>query len=108
MDIKMPGINGIERTRLIHQKHPEIKVIILTIYDDAEFVTSSIDAGASGYLMKNATRNKIMRCINHVVNDGSFLDPSVTTSVLDFIKQDKAKSVKKKNIVLTKRELEVL
>lgn len=107
MDIKMPGINGIETTRLIHQKYPEIKIIILTIYDDAGFVTSAINEGASGYLMKNASRNKIMQCLKHVVDEGSFLDPVVTTSVLDFVKHDKVKS-EKRSIALTKREIEVL
>ncbi|MBT8351109.1 MAG: response regulator transcription factor [Deltaproteobacteria bacterium] len=108
MDIKMPGINGIETTRLIRQIPSSIKIIMLTIYDDPELVTNAIHEGANGYLLKNASRDKIIRCIKHVTQDDAFLDPLVTSSVLDHFKQNKTHSTKKKVALLTIREIEVL
>ena len=53
MDIRMPVMNGVEAVRIIHERHPEIKVIMLTTYDDDEYVKEALKFGASGYLLKD-------------------------------------------------------
>ncbi len=108
MDVKMPGISGIDTTRLIREKHPNVKVIMLTIHDDEELVTNAIRAGANGYVLKNALRHELVRAIHHVMKGQAFLDPSVTSPILDQIKQKKSCLHIDKEISLTRRELEVL
>lgn len=108
MDIKMPGINGIEITRLLTEKHPNIKIIILTIYDDDQYVTEAIKAGAKAYLLKNTTRKQLMEVIRHVLQDGAFLDPNVTTSVFGELKRGSQPLLRDEKTTLTARELEIV
>jgi DNA-binding NarL/FixJ family response regulator len=108
MDVRMPGISGIETTRLIHQKHPRIKIIMLTIYDDDQYVTEAIQAGASGYVLKKVQRDELIQIIHLVMENQAFLDPSVTAKVFDRL-QGKMNSPERDGIMpLTQRELEIL
>jgi len=107
MDLKMPGINGIETTRLICQDHPEAKVIMLTVYDEKESITQAIQAGAKGYVLKSAERSELINIIRKVSRDCTFLDPALTTKVFDCIKGGTAADGPAKPM-LTKRELQVL
>ena len=108
MDVRMPGISGIETTRLIHQKHPRIKIIMLTIYDDDQYVTEAIQAGASGYVLKKVQRDELIQIIHLVMGNQAFLDPSVTAKVFDRL-QGKMNSPERDGIMpLTQRELEIL
>ena len=66
MDIDMPGLNGIEATALVKSHHPEIKVLILTSYDDSEKIFDALQSGATGYLLKKTTPAKIMDAITEV------------------------------------------
>ena len=59
MDIAMPGVNGVEATRQIKTSVPQTRVLVLTAYDNPEFVTAAIDAGAAGYLLKNVRRKEL-------------------------------------------------
>ena len=61
MDRKMPILNGVEATRQIKTKYPEIKVLVLTTYDDDQWVFDAIQAGASGYLLKDTPRDDLSR-----------------------------------------------
>lgn len=108
MDIRMQGINGIETTRLVCQKYPEAKVIMLTIYDEDKHVTDAIQAGARGYVLKKVTRDKLIQIIHNVMNDQAFLDPKVTDSVFKNVMRKKPPLKGERNITLTKRELEIL
>ncbi len=108
MDVRMPGISGIETTRLVCEKYPNVKVVMLTIYSDDQYVKEAIRAGAKGYVLKNVTREELVRVIHHVLGEGAFLDPAVTATVLSEIKKEKGDVESQEKAVLTQRELEVL
>ncbi len=108
MDIKMPGINGIETTRLVCQKYPHVKVVMLTIYEDDQYVTSAIQAGAKGYVLKKVGRDELVDVIHNVVEDRAFLDTSVTASIFEKIKEKKRGLKGEAKPGLSRRELEVL
>jgi len=108
MDIRMPGISGIEATRLVCQKYPYVKVIMLTIYEDAQYVTGAIQAGAKGYVLKNVSRDELIKIIGHVMEDQAFLDPSVTAPIFSRLQRGTRTPAQAKKILLTRRELEVL
>ena len=80
MDLKMPIMNGIEATREIRAKFPNIKILVLTTYDDDEWVFDAIRAGASGYLLKDTSRQKIVEAIRGTMEGKSFVDPAVRTN----------------------------
>lgn len=108
MDVRMPGINGIETTRLVCEKYPRIKVVMLRIYEDDHYVTEAIQAGAKGYVIKKANREDLIKIIRYVMQDQAFLDPSVTASFLSTFNKFRVTSKQEEKPTLTKRELEVL
>lgn len=82
MDIAMPGMTGIEATRMIHDKLPEVDVIILSVYDDEQYVQAALDAGASGYLLKTVEAGELRESVIRVAGGGSALSPSIARQVL--------------------------
>ena len=108
MDVRMPGISGIETTRLISQKYPNVKVIMLTIYEDDQSVTEALQAGAKGYILKKVDREELIQVIRHVMEDRAFLDPTVAATVLNHFKRNEMPIKGEKKAQLTQRELEVL
>jgi two-component system response regulator DegU len=108
MDIRMPGISGIEATRHLCQKYPHVKVIMLTIYEDDQYVTEAIQAGAKGYVLKNVNRDELIKIIYHVMEDQAFLDPSVTATIFNRLKRSTYAPGEERKILFTQRELEVL
>jgi DNA-binding NarL/FixJ family response regulator len=108
MDLKMPVMNGVEATRLIRMQHPEVKVLVLTTYDDDEWVFDAIRAGASGYLLKDTPREEVVKAIKGTVEGKSYVDPSVAGKV---IRQVSNRQIEPTTLItdrLTERELEVL
>lgn len=108
MDVRMPGISGIEATRLISQKYPHVRIIMLTIYEDAQYVNEAIYAGAKAYILKNVNRQDLIKIIRHVMEDHAFLDPSVTATIFNRLKRGNHIPVEKGETQLTQRELEIL
>jgi DNA-binding NarL/FixJ family response regulator len=108
MDIRMPGIGGIETTRIISQKYPQVKIIMLTIYDDDQFVTEAIEAGAKGYVLKKVSGDELTKIVRHVMGNQPFLDPRVTSGIFHHIQRQKKSSDRMEKRWFTERELEIL
>lgn len=103
MDISMPGMDGIEATRRIRAAHPDVRVVMLTSFSDRARILEAIDAGASGYLLKDASPEEIRQAIGAAVAGGSPLDPRAATALVEQRQQERVAEV-----VLTPREIEVL
>ena len=83
MDITMPHLNGLEATRQIKKLFPHIKVLALTMYTNEEYVSQALQAGASGYVVKQAAPAELISAIQAVYRGDSFLSPSVSKTVID-------------------------
>jgi NarL family two-component system response regulator LiaR len=77
MDISLPGMNGIEATRKIKALNPEIKILVLSMYDNPISVYQAIEAGASGYILKKAMVEELNLAIDAIILGGTFLSPSI-------------------------------
>lgn len=77
MDLKMPGMNGIQATRQIHSLYPEMKVLVLTTYDADEWVFDAIRSGASGYLLKNTAPIGLLTAVKGTIEGKTHIDPDV-------------------------------
>jgi DNA-binding NarL/FixJ family response regulator len=108
MDLKMPGMNGIEATRQIHARFPAIKVLVLTTYDDDEWVFDAIRAGAAGYLLKDTPREEVIQAVRGTVAGKSFVDPSVAGKRLPLGAGHQTQPATLITDKLTSRETEVL
>ena len=82
MDVRMPDMNGIAATHKICSQFPNIRVIILTTFDNDEYVYESLESGAAGYLLKNADPERLAAAVRSVHSGQSILDPSVTRTVI--------------------------
>lgn len=108
MDLKMPVMNGIEATREIRVKFPGIKILVLTTYNDDEWVFDAIRAGASGYLLKDTPRQKIVEAIRGTMEGKSFVDPAVAGKLLSQVASKQTQPTSILADKLTGRELDVL
>ncbi|NBR36092.1 MAG: DNA-binding response regulator [Chitinophagales bacterium] len=82
MDLKMPGKDGIETTKLISRNYPDIKVLIVSMYEDERFVHHLMENGAHGYLLKNAEPQEMLKAINDVIEKGYYLNDFVNRILL--------------------------
>jgi DNA-binding NarL/FixJ family response regulator len=109
MDVRMPGMNGVAATREIRRRFPTTRVIVLTTFDDDEYVFQSLQAGASGYLLKNADPDHLAAAIRAVHAGDSILDPAVTNKVIQrAVSADAAAPLLTLSEKLTPREREIL
>ena len=81
MDIRMPEMDGVYCTKAVKEKYPDIKIIILTTFDDDEFVFSALKYGASGYLLKGVSMDELYHAICTVYNGGAMINPDIATKV---------------------------
>jgi len=108
MDLKMPVMNGVEATRQFRVKYPQVKVLILTTYDDDEWIAEAVQAGAAGYLLKDTPRRELVKAIKGTVDGKTFLDPAVAGKVLQQASSQATLSALTITSKLTEREVEVL
>jgi len=83
MDLKMPGMNGIIATRKIHEQFPSIPVLVLTTYDEDEWVFDALHSGAAGYLLKDTPPRDLIASIKGTLAGKTFLDPNVAGKILN-------------------------
>lgn len=108
MDIAMPGLNGLEATRQLRQRHPMVQVVILTMYADEEYIPQLLEAGARGYVVKQAAPEELIAAVRAVHQGEIFLTPSVSRTVVqEYLRQAASMSRSGQNL-LTPREREVL
>ena len=108
MDIRMPGEGGIEATRQVMKQFPKSKVIILTSYSDDELVLRAIQAGAAGYVLKQADNEELLRAIAAAARGEAVLDPSTTIRLLEKVREMDRQMNQNAFHDLSEREISVL
>ena len=109
IDIAMPGIDGIEATKQIKKLYPSIAVLILSAYDDDQFIFSLLEAGAAGYLLKSVRGRELIEAVRQVHAGESVLHPAIARKVLNrFVPASGKVPGQKSAEVLSDREIEVL
>ncbi|WP_111709865.1 response regulator [Lutibacter citreus] len=110
MDIQMPEMNGIKATEIIKNKYPQIKIIMLTVFDDDENIFNAIKAGANGYLLKEIDAENLNKSILEVVSGGAPMTPSIALKTLKLLRNPLSitNSKELEEIKLTNRETDIL
>ncbi len=109
MDLKMPGVNGIQATRQIKDHYPHVRVLVLTTYDADEWVFDAIRSGADGYLLKDTPRQDLVAAIKGTSAGHTHVDPGVAGKLFDHIAQTSPAAPNTAVVnALTERELDVL
>ena len=106
-DIKMPTMDGVEATRTIRQRFPQIKIIALSNYDEENLISEMINAGADGYLLKNTTKQELFQAVKTVMGGKAYYCNATSKKILSHLHQN-TNTKKEKDIHFTKREIEVL
>ena len=110
MDIEMPIMNGIKATEIIKSKYPQIKIIMITVFDNDDNVFNAIKAGADGYLLKETKAEKIYEAIRETLAGGAVMSPSIALKTLQVLKNPRIFDSPEATemVELTTREIEVL
>ena len=110
MDIEMPIVNGIEATERIKQKYPQIKIIMLTVFDDDENIFKAIQAGADGYLLKEVNAQDLYNGLHETMKGGAAMTPSIAMKTLKLLRNPIALEQREEleSVALSVREIQVL
>jgi len=110
MDLKMPVMNGVQATKVIHENYPSVRVLVLTTYDTDEWVIDAVRSGASGYLLKDTPREDLVNAIQDTVNGRSHIDPQVAGKIMSHVASQQSPSFSDQQLIttLSDREREIL
>jgi DNA-binding NarL/FixJ family response regulator len=108
MDLQMPGMNGVQATREIKERYPEVKVLVLTTFGDDEWVFDAVRSGASGYLLKGTPRVELVAAIKGTAAGETHIDPAVGGKLLSHVAATTAREDTTIADDLSQRELEIL
>ena len=108
MDASMPTLNGVEATRRIHTQLPEVRILCLSMHSESQFVSAMLEAGASGYLLKDCASEELVRAIHIVMAGQVYLSPGIGQVVVDHFKAGRAGASPSAFSILTERERTVL
>jgi RNA polymerase sigma factor (sigma-70 family) len=108
LDIAMPRLNGVDATRQIVRRVPDVRVLIVSMYSEEVFVSQALQAGAHGFLLKDSADTDLVRAVTDLMNGKSFFSPAVSKVVLDdYVRQLAARGVTDRFDTLSEREREV-
>lgn len=105
-DISMPGMSGVELTRWVKQNYPDIKVLVLTMYNDREIINEILMSEAEGYILKNTGKQELISAINRINDNSTFYSTEVLNTMMTRLKKQKA--IDKNTALLTPREIEIV
>lgn len=105
-DISMPGMSGVELTREVKHRYPDVKVLVLTMYNDKEIVGEILMSEAEGYILKNTGRQELSNAINRLIDNSTYYSNEVLNIMMTRMK--KQKSIEKNTALLTPREIEII
>ena len=108
MDIQMPGMNGIEGVKAIKARWPEARILMQTVFEDEEKVFAAIRAGASGYILKTATTEEMVKAIRDTHAGGSAMTPAIAYKVLEHFRVSAPPTERTNDPGLSEREKQVL
>ncbi|MDY0104294.1 MAG: response regulator transcription factor [Lentimicrobium sp.] len=105
-DISMPGMSGVELTRWVKQNYPDIKVLVLTMYNDREIVNEILMSEAEGYILKNTGKQELISAISRINGNSTYYSAEVLNTMMTRLKKQKA--IERNTALLTPREIEIL
>lgn len=109
LDIAMPGLNGLEAGRRIREEAPEVRIIVLTMYDDEAYLRQFLEIGAAGYVLKKAADTELVNAIRAVHRGESFVYPSLMRRLIDsYLGQEPSTTTRQDSEEISPREVEVL
>ena len=107
MDIHMPGLNGTEATRQIKEQAPGVKVLVLSMHAQKQYVMAALQAGADGFLRKSCSMEELLNAIRQTARGGSYISPEVAGTVMELVRQPRP-SAGRGLALLTPREREIV
>ncbi|MCL4149036.1 UNVERIFIED_CONTAM: hypothetical protein GTU68_028289 [Idotea baltica] len=107
-DIRMPLLDGIQATKAIKKEFPYINILAMTMFDQPEAIKQMIDAGATGYILKNSGIKMLLSAIENVAKGTTFFDPNVAYNFMDDLVNVSSKPDRTNKVILSKREREIL
>lgn len=108
LDISMPGLDGLDTAKILKEKKPALKIIILTTYNDREIIEEMLEAGVSGYMLKNSSKQELADGIRKVAQGGIYFSNEVQESLMkNYLRLNREKN-HLQTVMITQRELEIL